>query len=77
MRPPRSGRSLSLQTTELHNLLAQGRISPRRASVFAFIDSMLLNTVREIGKQPPEIIFDIPRPQRTNPPSLPNEICPS
>jgi hypothetical protein len=36
---------------ELHNLLAQGRISPRRASVFAYIDSMLLHTVHELDEK--------------------------
>ena len=35
----------------LHNLLAEGRISPRRASVIAYIDSMLLHTVREFEQQ--------------------------
>jgi hypothetical protein len=34
-----------------HHLLAQGRVSPRRASVFAYIDSMLLLTARELDQQ--------------------------
>ena len=39
---------ISEDLAALHNLLAEGRISPRRASVFAYIDSLLLNTAREI-----------------------------
>lgn len=35
----------------LHNLLAEGRVSPRRASVIAYIDSMLLHTVREFEQK--------------------------
>ena len=42
---------ISEDLAALHNLLAEGRISPRRASVLAFIDSMLLQTVREIAQQ--------------------------
>ena len=35
----------------LHNLLAQGRISPRRASVIAYIDSLLLRTALELAEK--------------------------
>ena len=35
----------------LHNLLAQGRVSPRRASVIAYIDSLLLRTFVELKEQ--------------------------
>jgi hypothetical protein len=35
----------------LHSLLAQGRISPRRASVIAYIDSLLLRTALELEEQ--------------------------
>jgi len=35
----------------LHNLLAQGRISARRASVIAYIDSLLLRTALELEQQ--------------------------
>jgi hypothetical protein len=35
----------------LHNLLAQGRISPRRASVIAYIDSLLLRTALELEEK--------------------------
>ena len=42
---------ISEDLAALHNLLAEGRISPRRASVIAYIDSMLLHTVREIEQQ--------------------------
>jgi hypothetical protein len=34
----------------LHNLLAEGRVSPRRASVIAYIDSLLLRTFLEENK---------------------------
>jgi hypothetical protein len=45
-------------------LLAQEKISARRAAVLTYISSQLLHTQRAIEKQPPEIIFDLPRPQR-------------
>ena len=35
----------------LQNLLAEGRISPRRASVIAYIDSLLLRTVTELDQR--------------------------
>ena len=35
----------------LHNLLAQGRISARRASVIAYIDSLLLRTALELEEK--------------------------
>jgi hypothetical protein len=39
---------ISEDLAALHNLLAEGRISPRRASVMAYIDNMLLNIAREL-----------------------------
>jgi hypothetical protein len=45
-------------------LLAQDKISARRAAVLTYISSQLLHTHRAIEKEPPQIIFDIPRPQR-------------
>jgi hypothetical protein len=42
---------ISEDLAALHNLLAQGRISPRRASVVAYIDSLLLNTVRDLEEK--------------------------
>jgi hypothetical protein len=57
----------------LHNLLAEGRISPRRAAVIAYIDSLILRTLpamqREEGQMP--VIFDAPRPERD--PYVPSE----
>jgi hypothetical protein len=35
----------------LHNLLAEGRVSSRRASVIAYIDSLLLRTLVELDEQ--------------------------
>ncbi len=49
-------------------LLAKGRISPRRASVITFALSLMLRSVvvvdRQIANTPPRIIFDAPRPIR-------------
>jgi len=50
----------------LHNLLAEGRISPRRAAVIAYVDSLILRTLPAMAKQdgPTSIIFDMPGPDR-------------
>jgi hypothetical protein len=55
----------------LLSLVTKGRISPRRASVLAFITSQLLHSHRSIilenkaiADRPQEIIFDMPRPNR-------------
>jgi len=49
-------------------LLAKGRLSPRRASVITFALSLMLRSVvvmdRKIANTPPQIIFDAPRPIR-------------
>ncbi|MGB7282033.1 MAG: hypothetical protein WBE13_07225 [Candidatus Acidiferrum sp.] len=49
-------------------LLAQGRISPRRASVITFALSLMLRSVivqdRQAANAHPQIIFDAPRPIR-------------
>ena len=49
-------------------LVTRGRISPRRASVLAFITNQLLHSHRAIekeeAKQPTQFIFDLPRPKR-------------
>jgi hypothetical protein len=52
-------------------LVTKGRISPRRASVLAYITNQLLHSHRSIilenkaiADQPQEIIFDMPRPER-------------
>lgn len=43
-----SAEGINQDLAALHNLLAEGRISPRRASVIAYIDSLLLRTVTEL-----------------------------
>ena len=50
----------------LHNLLAEGRISPRRAAVIAYVDSLILRTLPAMAKEDgqTQIIFDAPRPDR-------------
>jgi hypothetical protein len=42
---------ISEDLAALHNLFAEGRVSPRRASVIAYIDSLLLRTVIEMEEQ--------------------------
>ena len=42
---------ISEDLAALHNLLAEGRVSPRRASVIAYIDSLLLRTYVELEEQ--------------------------
>ena len=51
---------------ELYVLVAQDRISPRRAAVLAFISSMMLRIVDAEAKDEPSVIFDI---DRTSPPT--------
>ena len=58
---------------KLLGLLAQNRISARQAAVLAYITSQLLRTLPAIDRElnppeddgPPQIIFDIPRPDRS------------
>jgi hypothetical protein len=54
-------------------LLAQDKISPRRAAVLAYITNQLLRTLPAIDRElnpkedpnePPQFIFDAPRPDR-------------
>jgi hypothetical protein len=42
---------ISEDLAALHNLLAEGRVSPRRASVIAYIDSLLLRTFAALEEQ--------------------------
>jgi hypothetical protein len=67
----------------LLTLVTKGRISPRRASVLAYITNQLLHSHRAIiletraeDDQPQKIIIDMPRPQRDwpdpSPPSHPD-----
>jgi hypothetical protein len=53
----------------LHNLLAEGRISPRRAAVIAYVDSLILRTLPAMAKEDGQtsIIFDMPGPERDRP----------
>jgi hypothetical protein len=55
----------------LLTLVTKGRISPRRASVLAYITNQLLHSHRAIiletkavDEEPQQIIFDMPRPER-------------
>jgi hypothetical protein len=66
---------------DLYILLAQNRISPRRAAILAYISNLLLRTLPAIehelnpsGEYPTEIIIDVPRPNRqpTEPESQPS-----
>jgi len=45
----------------LHNLLAEGRISPRRAAVIAYVDSLILRTLiaGHIGNEEPHVILNM------------------
>jgi hypothetical protein len=52
-------------------LVVQNRISVRRAAVLAYITNQLLRTVSIMNKEsndPPQIIFDMPGPDRETPP---------
>jgi len=60
-------------------LVTKGRVTPRRASVLAYITNQLLHSHsafcrenREQDDQPQQIIIDLPRPKRDDP--LPNEL---
>jgi hypothetical protein len=62
----------------LLTLVTKGRISPRRASVLAYITNQLLHSHRAIiletkadDDEPQEIIFDLPRPKRDWPDPVP------
>jgi len=49
-------------------LMTEGRVSPRRAAVLAYISNQLLHThiaaEKESAGEKPEIIYDLPRPKR-------------
>lgn len=49
-------------------LTSQDRVSPRRAAVIAYICNLLLRSVPREDDQPPEIIVDMPGPERENQP---------
>jgi hypothetical protein len=55
----------------LHNLLAEGRISPRRAAVIAYVDSLILRTLPAMAKEDSHtsIILDMPGPERDKTPA--------
>lgn len=62
-----STQGINTVLTNVVILLAQGRLSPRRASVITFALSLMLRSVvvmdREAASKDPEIIWDAPRPQ--------------
>jgi hypothetical protein len=58
-------------------LLAQDKISSRRAAVLAYITNQLLRTLPAIAKEenvePTSFIFDAPRPERDSPETAPGQ----
>lgn len=53
--------------TRLLFLMTEGRVSPRRASVMAYVTTQLLHThvvAEKEADQPEPFIFDLPRPKR-------------
>ena len=68
-----SAEALNETLGALHNLLAEGRISPRRAAVIAYVDSLILRTLPAMAKEngATSIIFDMPGPDRDRPQSDP------
>jgi len=68
-----SAEALNETLGALHNLLAEGRISPRRAAVIAYVDSLILRTLPAMAKEngATSIIFDMPGPDRDRPESDP------
>ena len=61
-----SAEALNETLGSLHNLLAEGRISPRRAAVIAYVDSLILRTLPAMAKEDgaTSIILDMPGPER-------------
>jgi hypothetical protein len=83
-----SAENINRSLSELFSLLAEDRISPRRAAVLAYIGSLLLRSLPAIKKElaptpteriPPKIIWDMPRPphERTDPIPSDEELTPS
>ena len=70
-----SAEALNETLGALHNLLAEGRISPRRAAVIAYVDSLILRTLPAMAKEngATSIIFDMPGPDRDRPQSDPTD----
>jgi hypothetical protein len=69
-----SGTDIRQFLARLLILITRGRISPRRASVLAFVTSQLLHSHRGIlaetkfaDSQPRQIIIDMPEPDRSEP----------
>jgi hypothetical protein len=61
-----SAEALNETLGALHNLLAEGRISPRRAATIAYVDSLILRTLPAMANEDghTQIICDIPGPKR-------------
>ena len=57
--------------TRLLVQMAKGRVSPRRAAVLAYVTNQLLHShvvaEKESADEEPQIIFDLPRPNRDDP----------
>ena len=72
-----NAQGINYSLASLFKLLASGRISPRRASVLAYISNLLLRTLTAIDKDAcPEAGKDSPRhrPSRINPSTTPGKI---
>ena len=61
--PSPDGASLA----ELYVMVAEDKISPRRASVLAYISHLMLRSIAALDAHP-QIIFDLPRPRHDAPP---------
>lgn len=56
-----SAKGINESLTVLHNLLAEGRISPRRAAVIAYVDSLILRTLTTVPErnEEPQVILNM------------------
>src|SRR6266404_3188117 len=68
IRPPSIAAQINDFLARLLLLLAQDKISTRRAAVLAYITNQLLRTLpaiaKEVNAEPTQIIFDMPGPDR-------------
>jgi hypothetical protein len=62
-----SAQGINCSLRELYTLLGQDRISPRRASVLAYISSLLLHTLPAIDNDPYPMAGKVPPPRRIGP----------
>jgi hypothetical protein len=64
-----SAEALNETLGALHDLLAEGHISPRRAAVIAYVDSLILRTLPAMASEDRNTPFicDMPGPDRDQP----------